>query len=458
MPLLHEGNMVAGKYRLERSLAKGGMGSLWVARHVQLNMHVAIKFMDTASMTSEEARARFDREAKAAAQIQSPHVAQVHDYGVENGIPYIAMELLHGEDLGHRIRRERRLSLQDVARILAQAAKALRKAHEAGLIHRDLKPANIFLARSDDEEIVKILDFGVVKVATVGVVTEATQTGIVVGSVNYMSPEQARGVRELDHRSDLWSLGVLAFRALTGNHPFPGEQVGDVIVKICSEPIPKPSKLVPALGPEVDQFFERALARDLSDRFQSAREFAEALSLVAGIAPTSSTAKGPPSIAMRAPPSPPVAPFGSASDAAGPPIRPLSPHPTSGAMLTDAARSSEIELPLLPSPWRGARLVAIGAMALAVMICVWLVFRGAPADAPVTAAPSPSLPVTPASAAAALAAELPSSAVSSDPVPSASEKTQAAPLKSSRNPTNGPSSGRPQKGSPGKKINSTLGI
>jgi eukaryotic-like serine/threonine-protein kinase len=536
MPLLHEGTMIAGKYRLERSLARGGMGSVWVARHVQLNMHVAIKFMDTGSTSSDEARARFDREAKAAAQIQSPHVAQVHDYGVEAGVPYIAMELLHGEDLGHRLRRQRRLSLAEVAKILAQASKALRKAHEAGLIHRDLKPANIFLARGDDdEEIVKILDFGVVKITTtLGVVTDATQTGIVVGSVNYMSPEQARGLKELDHRSDLWSLGVLAFRALVGEHPFPGEQVGDVIVKICSEPIPKPSDLAPDLGPEVDHFFRRALARDLAERFQSAREFANDLCMLARIAPLGSTGAWPiafaaraalpsvaglnagsvraavihdgnaPSIASHlsngerrpsgsrsshpririsdvptaqaapsakrsanstsAPIDPALAPGAQAAlpgawaGAAEPLIRPLSPYPTSGAMLTDAAQSSDGERAFLSSSRRGKRLVAIGATVLTVMICAWLVLRGGPVETPAAAVSVPSPPTAPASSAAATAAELPSSAPSSAPLLSASAKTQAAPVKSSRSPTGAPSSGRHPKGSPARKINSTLGI
>jgi serine/threonine protein kinase len=310
MPLLIEGNMVAGKYRLERSLAKGGMGSVWIARHVHLNMLVAIKFMDTGAMASEEARTRFDREAKAAAQIQSPHVAQVHDYGVEDDVPYIAMELLHGEDLGRRLRRERRLPLEEVAKILSQAAKALRKAHDAGLIHRDLKPANIFLARTDDdEEIVKVLDFGVVKVAAMGIVTDATRTGIVVGSVNYMSPEQARGLKDLDHRSDLWSLGVLAFRAIVGQHPFPGDQVGDVIVRICSEPIPVPSELAPDLGPEIDAFFRRALARDITERFQSARDFATSLSMLAGVTSLAGTGAWPLAFAARLPMQPVSSPL-----------------------------------------------------------------------------------------------------------------------------------------------------
>src|SRR5690349_2833668 len=151
MPLLQEGRIIAGKYRLERTLARGGMGSVWMARHVHLDMLVAIKFMDAAATASNDAMARFEREAKAAAQIQSPHVVHVHDYGMEGSTPYLVMELLQGEDLGARLRREKRLSLIEVSHILTQVSKALRKAHEAGLIHRDLKPANIFLARTDDD-------------------------------------------------------------------------------------------------------------------------------------------------------------------------------------------------------------------------------------------------------------------------------------------------------------------
>ncbi len=221
MSSIREGTVVAGKYQIERPLTRGGMGSIWVARHLKLDMRVAVKLMAPALAETEVGRARFEREARAVALIQSPNVAQIHDYGVEDGTPYIVMELLAGEDLGARLQRGRRLPISAVAAIFAQIAKALRRAHDAGIVHRDLKPANVFLARSDEDEIVKLLDFGIAKLNGTGSAEEATATGVVLGSIHYMSPEQARGVREVDHRSDLWSLGVIAFRAIVGRLPSP---------------------------------------------------------------------------------------------------------------------------------------------------------------------------------------------------------------------------------------------
>ncbi len=276
MIALNQGSVIAGKYVLERPLARGGMGSVWVARHRELDMTVAIKFMDHALISSEDARARFEREAKAAAQLDTKHVVKVQDYGVDEGTPYIVMELLKGEDLATRLAHGRRISVRETAAILTQVARALRKAHEASLVHRDLKPANIFLAFKDDEEVAKVLDFGIAKATGSGLAGKATQTGALIGSVHYMSPEQARRSKEVDHRSDLWSLGVILFRALTGKLPFPGDEVGDVIVKVCAEPVPVPSQIAPDLPEEIDRFFERALARPASERFQSVQQMTEA--------------------------------------------------------------------------------------------------------------------------------------------------------------------------------------
>jgi eukaryotic-like serine/threonine-protein kinase len=256
------------------------MGSVWVAYNEQLDIRVAIKVMSAVS--SPELVARFEREAKAAAQLQSQHVVQVFEHGVHEGLPYIVMELLTGEDLKQCFRREGRLSEGRTARILGDVCKALRRAHEVGIIHRDLKPANIFLAQRDDEEVVKVLDFGIAK--TMMTDEEGlTQTGALVGTPHYMSPEQARrSTRHVDHRSDLWAVGVIAYRALTGKLPYPGTEIIDVLLRVCSDPVPTPSSIAPDLSPEVDFFFERALARDPDDRFQSAREMAEALAALAG--------------------------------------------------------------------------------------------------------------------------------------------------------------------------------
>ncbi|MEZ4297275.1 MAG: serine/threonine-protein kinase [Polyangiaceae bacterium] len=275
------GAVIGGKYRIERALARGGMGSVWVARHVQLGSTLAVKFLDASFAASAAHRARFEREARSAANLKSPHVVHVQDYGFEDESPYIVMELLEGEDLSQRLHRVRRLSTHDTARILVQVGKALRKAHEAGIAHRDLKPANLFLARVDDDEVVKVLDFGIAKEQH-GIAGEATRTGEVIGSPHYMSPEQVRAEKDIDHRTDLWSLGIILYRMLVGSLPFPGDQLGPVLAKILTDPIPVPTQHAPDLPPTLDPFFARALARDKNHRFQSIHELVDAFQAAAG--------------------------------------------------------------------------------------------------------------------------------------------------------------------------------
>ncbi len=279
-------SVVGGKYRLERPLSAGGMGSVWVARHVNLGSRVAVKFMAPTYATSSTFLARFEREARIAASLQSPHVVYVQDYGIDDDTPFLVMELLQGEDLGTRLQRVGRLSLVDATLILVQAGKAIRRAHEAGLVHRDLKPANLFLVRVEEEqeEVVKVLDFGIVKETRAHLTDEVTRTGELLGSPHYMSPEQVRGEKDVDQRSDLWSLGVILFCAVTGELPFQGEQLGAVIANILVTPVPSASRLAPDLPPAIDAFFARALARDRAQRFQSIGEMIGDLRRLAGMA------------------------------------------------------------------------------------------------------------------------------------------------------------------------------
>jgi serine/threonine-protein kinase len=268
-------SIIAGRYVLLRHLASGGMGSIWVARHRDLDIDVAVKLMCPALVVSPEARTRFEREAKVAARLHSQHVVQIHDYGVEEDTPYIVMEWLKGESLSERLMREGRLSVAATARLLIQMCKALSTAHEVGLVHRDLKPANIFLALMDDDEVVKVLDFGIVKAATPGVIPVTAQN-MLLGSISYMSPEQIRCPREVDHRSDLWSVGVILYRALTGRLPFSGKSDVEVLLRVCSDISPPRASAASDLPPSLDDFFERAFAHDPTRRFQSALELVQA--------------------------------------------------------------------------------------------------------------------------------------------------------------------------------------
>jgi serine/threonine protein kinase len=281
--------LVAGKYQILGLIGRGGMGSVWEGRHSSLGTRVAIKFIDPEYVESQEACARFVTEARAAATIQSKHAIQIFDHGVtDDGRPYMVMELLVGEPLDKRIERLGTLSLQETARIIGHVCRALQRAHDAGIIHRDLKPENIFLVRTpdDDDEIAKVLDFGIAKIkAPPGEegLSSSTKTGAVLGTPYYMSPEQARGLRNIDHRSDLWSLGIIAHKCVTGVLPFEGESVGDLLVKICTSPVPTPSVTVPGLPPSFDAWFFRALEREPSRRFARASELSDALAFAAGL-------------------------------------------------------------------------------------------------------------------------------------------------------------------------------
>jgi eukaryotic-like serine/threonine-protein kinase len=276
-----QGEVIAGRYRLQRELARGGMGSVWAGKDDKLRRRVAIKLVAPDWDDASDAHERFEREAMAVAQLQSPHVVQVFDYGVERGYPYIVMELLEGEDLRSRLHKIKRISLENAAHVLVQTAKALSVAHAAGIVHRDLKPGNVFLVRAGEEEIVKVLDFGVAQNNATDLLDDKREEGV-IGTPQFMSPEHARG-QVVDHRSDLWSLGVIIYKALTGRLPFQGRTPTSVIVKVCTKDPESIRKLAPDLPHELEAFFDRALARDRDQRFSSAREMALAFSRISPV-------------------------------------------------------------------------------------------------------------------------------------------------------------------------------
>lgn len=282
---MQSGEVLGGKYKLERKLGQGAMGTVWSATHVTLGQRVAIKLISAEHAQSPDARARFSVEAKAAARLKSRHVVQVYDDGeTEAGTPYIVMEYLEGETLESRLEREKGVHLVDAVRITGQVARALSRAHARGIVHRDLKPGNIFLARNDEDELgwtAKVLDFGIAKLDEQrDKVT--TRTGAVLGTPLFMSPEQVRGASKVDARTDLYALGLCFFNMVTGHYAFDGASFADILVAICTEPLPNLKVIAPSVPDAVVSWFQRCCARDANQRFQSADELLDALQAAVG--------------------------------------------------------------------------------------------------------------------------------------------------------------------------------
>ena len=275
-----QGATLAGRYRLLEQLGEGGMGSVWKAEHLLLHSHVAVKIIDPDVARLEFNLARFLREAKTLATLRSPHVVQVLDFGSDAEAPYLVMELLQGQTLGRRVSEQGRLSLGETCRVLQDVCAAMSLVHEQGLIHRDLKPENIFLCETGGgQRVTKVVDFGIAK-SLRGDMTASmkTRTGHMLGTPSYMSPEQCRGLKDIDHRADLWALGVIAYECLLGKVPFEGQVLGDLLLRICMDPLPIPSQQArAALPPSFDAWFAKAVARERSERFQSALELATSL-------------------------------------------------------------------------------------------------------------------------------------------------------------------------------------
>jgi serine/threonine-protein kinase len=260
------------------------MGAVWRAEHIDLGTPAAVKLIDETFAQSPEALTRFRREAQAAASLRSANVVQILDYGIDDGTPYIAMELLDGESLADRLTREGRLEPTRCAEIMLQVSKALSRAHDAGIVHRDLKPDNIFLVRDDVDEIAKVLDFGIAKRTNDLQNTSdmATRTGSLMGTPYYMSPEQASGRRQVDQRTDIWAYAVIAYECLTGQRPFDDANLGGLLLAICTEtPVPA-SQLVP-LPPAFDAWFARCTVKDPGGRYETIRDAAAELCRAIGI-------------------------------------------------------------------------------------------------------------------------------------------------------------------------------
>ena len=312
--------LVGGRYALESLLGTGGMGEVWRARHVALNTLVAIKFLHGTSAQRLSTRKRFLTEAQVTAQLKTRHAVQVFDFGVtDDGQPYLVMELLDGETLGHRITRQTRLPVATTVRFLEQAARALERAHAVGIVHRDFKPDNIVISLDEEgKEHVKVLDFGIAKLLneleadSVEDDREAstdlppphakafatfTKTGTILGTPLYMSPEQVRNSADLDLRADIWAFGVVAFQCLTGVPPFEGKNLIQLFEKITTGIHPRARSINRELPAGFDEWFDIACAPDATNRFASAKAAVAALGIALEVRDAVPNTSVPPDLA-----------------------------------------------------------------------------------------------------------------------------------------------------------------
>jgi eukaryotic-like serine/threonine-protein kinase len=386
---LQPGDNVTPSVRLLRPLAEGGMGRVWIAEHAGLATRVVVKTMSEAMAARPDGAERFAREAAAAAAIKSPHVVQVFDHGVTtSGVPYIVMELLEGRDLGACLEEHGPLPPDAVVAIVVQVGKVLSRAHRAGIVHRDIKPENIFLCEMSEEHegevFVKLLDFGTARSDRDP--TRATIPGQIMGTPHYMSPEQSVG-GEVDATTDIWSLGVVAYEALTGKKPFDGTSVGAIAVAVHG-PVPTITEHVPWLPKALDAWFARACSRAPEGRFASVREATNAfVEAVTGVAPPEA-----PTESMFMPPVRRDVPGAAMSGAAAPTVA------SESARILPVVRSRIGDS--LPPPGAGRRGTAIAAgivMATAALAMVAIVVPGRhePPPAPSHAEVMPALPSLP---------------------------------------------------------------
>jgi len=272
------GDVLAGKFEVERVLGAGGMGVVVAARHTQLDQRVALKFLLPAACEVPGAVTRFLREGKAAARITSEHVARVVDTGVlDGGAPYLVMEYLEGKDLGLILQERGALTVAETLEYVLQASEAIVEAHALGIVHRDLKPANLFLTqRKDGSPLVKVLDFGISKDQG-GSHRNLTSASVLMGSPRYMSPEQMLSAKDVDARTDVWALGVILYELLTGRPVWEADTVQGLCALITSSPVPSLRDRAPGVPPLLERVVNQCLAKQLDQRIQSVADLASAL-------------------------------------------------------------------------------------------------------------------------------------------------------------------------------------
>jgi serine/threonine-protein kinase len=446
------GAIIGEKYRLIRIIGRGGMGAVWVAHNTALDVEVAIKLMRRDRATPEAA-ARFTNEARAAARLGHPSIVRVFDFGeTSRGDPFIVMELLHGESFGALLARKKKLSPTVAVQTLLPVGHALAAAHAKGIVHRDLKPDNILLAKDESGVVTpKVVDFGIAKLVTADVERHFTIAGEVLGSPDYMSPEQARGEEDIDHRSDIWTFTVLLYEAITGKRPFDGSNYNALLAAIiASRPVP-----ITELGvndPALWTILEKGLAKERDARWQAVREYGMELARWAidrgvehDLVGTSLSAQWLEPTRKRlftvAGGSGPPPPAGSTETGAGPPPAIPKPPPL-GALAAEVPKPAAPAIattmpPFVPRrrPWLTAAilLVLVGGLGFALFEGGFFRWPGAPA------APSPSSTVSalPTSTASDAPSQTSSAAPSAAPTATASAKpaTSAKPRPTGAAPT-----------------------
>jgi serine/threonine-protein kinase len=264
---------LSGRYVVEREIARGGMATVYLARDLQRDEQVAVKVMSPrlATVLGTE---RFLREIQVAGKMDHPHIVPLYDSGNTGGLLYYIMPYVQGESLHERLQREKRLPLADALRVTRDVAGALGYAHALGVLHRDVKAENILLAGGH----ALVADFGLARAIGASGYHRLTQTGIIVGTVYYMSPEQLREDRDLDQRADIYSLGCLLYEMLTGGPPYTGASLKEVVTRIIRSPVPSVRRLHPSVPAAVDEAISRALAKSAADRFETMQDFTAALS------------------------------------------------------------------------------------------------------------------------------------------------------------------------------------
>jgi eukaryotic-like serine/threonine-protein kinase len=415
--------VLAGRYRVERVLGQGGMGVVVKAMHLQLHQPVAMKFLLPEVLGNQQIVQRFLREAQAAVRLKSEHVARVIDVGsLESGAPYMVLEYLEGADLSNFPRSQ--LSVGVVVDLVLQACEALAEAHSLGIVHRDIKPANFFITRgSDGGPMLKVLDFGISKSPVAGSNLTATQS--VMGTPAYMSPEQMRSSRDVDHRTDIWALGVVLYELLQGMPPYGGDTFSSMVIKVVNDPLPR---LTVALPGDLDAIVYRCMEKDPARRFQNVAELAQALAKYAqsDTQAAISVQRTRSIIGLEA---------RRSSVESGPGGRAIPPSTLSGAA---GARTSP--------PGSGRRwpiFAGLGVLVAVVAVAVVASNGGGgqkaagpgPAASPAAAPPSAAAPAPPAAPTAPPAATPPApSAVANTPAPAPAAQPPAAPAPTAQPP------------------------